>query len=653
MHLNPHPVSKDPSVLLLSMPWTTLSEPGPGLGILKAVLSAKAIPCQILRANLYLLEHLQASTYEALSVVYALNDFLFSAVLDPQVTHEQHRWLRYKVRELLSDNVIGSGRMGGSEGVVRTMLELRQEILPQWLAGWADRVAEHPATLVGFTCMFDQTVSSLALAKLIREKSPEKMIAFGGVAARTPTAQMLLRSNPWVDAICDGDGEETIIPLAKASAGLLPLTRVPGIVCRSESGEPMSTLAPSPVDMNQVPTPDYDDYFQDLKTLQQEYKITISPISLPLENSRGCWWGQKSHCVFCGIRDEDLAYRAKDHQNVLESMKALSERYQMSSFRFSDYILPIKYYDTLLPELIQKGSPYQLSSEMKANITEPRFQILADAGFHEVQLGIESFSTKVLTTMSKGVSASQNVYSLMLGKKMGIRILYNILYGFPNEDLEEYRLMVAQLANLVHLDPPVSTVPVQITRFAPMQTNPQRFGITSGDPAPSYALILSEEYRQKSGFDMRDFCYYFERTYENAPKLERLYDQINEITQQWKKAIMHSPRTLTREVEETEWLIRDNRWEVQKSYRLDSEYARILAACTIPTHRNELVSEGESYESLDQKLQGLMKLGLVFLDGDKAVSLVMDALPPEVNRPSPVRPNEQLFQKLTGAYASQ
>ena len=48
-----------------------------------------------------------------------------------------------------------------------------------------------------------------------------------------------------------------------------------------------------------------------------------------------------------------------------------------------------------------------------------------------------------------------------------------------------------------------------------------------------------------------------------------------------------------------------------------------------------------------------MKLGLVFLDGDKAVSLVMDALPPEVNRPSPVRPNEQLFQKLTGAYASQ
>ncbi len=642
---------KDPSVLLVSMPWTTLSEPSPGLGILKSVLASENIPCRVLHVNLYLLEHLQASTYEALSVVYSLNDFLFSGVLDPEVTNEQQRWLRYKVRELLSDNVIGSSRMGGSEGVVRTMLQLRAEILPKWMNQWADEIAEHETTLVGFTCMFDQTIASLSMAKLVRDRAPEKMIAFGGVAARTPTAQMLIRSHPWLDAVCDGDGEATIVPLARASAGLLPLTRVPGIVCRSESGEPMSTLAPAPVEMNSVPTPDYDDYFLDLRRIQEELKITISPVSLPLENSRGCWWGQKSHCVFCGIRDEDLVYRSRDHEKVLESMHHLSNRYDMTSFRFSDYILPIKYYDTLLPALANMGRPYQLSSEMKANITAARFKILADAGFHEVQLGIESFSSRVLRTMAKGVNASQNVYSLMMGKRTGIRILYNILYGFPDEDLAEYQLMVSQLKNLIHLDPPVSTVPVQITRFAPMQADPKRFGLTPAVPAPSYALILSEGYRTKTGFDMADFCYYFERTYENAPKLEQVYEQINDLAQVWKKAIMASPRWLYREMDGDRTLIHDNRRGEEMCFELEPSLQLLLDQCETPVHRNVL-RESELGVDVDETINVLLEMGLVFVDEERVVSLVQPGLPPGVDRPKPSKPSEKLWAQLNQAYAS-
>ena len=129
-----------PSVLMISMPWTTLSEPSPGLGILKAVLSREGIPCRVFHANLDLLQHLHAYTYEALSVVFALNDFLFTGTLDGEPTNEQQRWLRHKVNEVLNDGVIDEQRLGGSEGVVRTMLSLRNHLIPSWLNELADEI---------------------------------------------------------------------------------------------------------------------------------------------------------------------------------------------------------------------------------------------------------------------------------------------------------------------------------------------------------------------------------------------------------------------------------------------------------------------------------------------------------------------------------
>jgi radical SAM superfamily enzyme YgiQ (UPF0313 family) len=161
--------------------------------------------------------------------------------------------------------------------------------------------------------------------------------------------------------------------------------------------------------------------------------VDVVPPTLPIENSRGCWWGAKHHCVFCGIRGEDMAFRAKSAERVLKTMAELRQRYGIDGFRFADYILPSRYFDTLLPDLVRLGRPYRLSSEMKANLSGERFTLLKEAGFHEVQLGIESFSSDVLRKMRKGVSAAQNVYDLVLGRRLGMRVLYNLLYGFPDD----------------------------------------------------------------------------------------------------------------------------------------------------------------------------------------------------------------------------
>lgn len=86
---------------------------------------------------------------------------------------------------------------------------------------------------------------------------------------------------------------------------------------------------------------------------------------------------------------------------MLESMAVLEERYALRQFRFSDYVLPHAYFRTLLPRLARLAPPYTLSCEMKSNTTLDRFALMRDAGFVEVQPGIESFVPHRESTRSR------------------------------------------------------------------------------------------------------------------------------------------------------------------------------------------------------------------------------------------------------------
>ena len=73
----------------------------------------------------------------------------------------------------------------------------------------------------------------------------------------------------------------------------------------------------------ELPIPDYDDYFEELQG--SLYRAAILP-GLPVEMSRGCWWGQKSHCTFCGLNGGGMNYRSKAPEQVLEEIDALVDR---------------------------------------------------------------------------------------------------------------------------------------------------------------------------------------------------------------------------------------------------------------------------------------------------------------------------------------
>lgn len=617
-----------PSVLLVSMPWTALEEPSLGLSMLRAVLDGEGIPARVWHLNLSLLRHLRVTTYLALAGRFALNDFVFSGVLSGPPSHRQLRWLRHKTEELLDTGLVDAGEWGGVDGVVEQLVHLRGEVIPAWLAEAADQIAASDATLVGFTCMFDQTVASLALAREVRRRAPGKTIALGGYAVREPTGGAVMRAFPWVDAVCTGEGDDVIVPLARASAGELPLASVPGLLVRGDGGAVVRTATPPAFEMERSVTPNFDDYFADVAALDREHRVQVEVETLPLETSRGCWWGQVKHCVFCGIHDDDLRYRTRPAEDVLASLETLRARHGIAGFRFSDYILPHAYFQTLLPMLAQRGAPFRLACEMKANSSHGHFGQLAAAGFREVQPGIESFSSRVLRSMDKGVTAALNVQTLVLGRRHGIHIHYNLLYGLPDDDAADYEAMLASLPRLLHLNPPLTNVPVQITRYAPLHVDPARFGIPAARYEPSYEVIFSEEFLEQTGFDLNDFCYYFDRPFQNSPRLSALYRRIVAVVDGWRRVYAERTPVLWYDLDEDGIVFFDSRHDAAgRVVRLGADEAVVYARCAAgPVVVDRLQAElggaleaGRARAALDL----LDAHGLVFVEGGAAVGLAV------------------------------
>jgi ribosomal peptide maturation radical SAM protein 1 len=621
-----------PDVLLLSLPWAPLLEPSLGLGILKAKLQEDGIACRVCHLNIFLLKYLKEETYERVGSLTGLNDFMFSAGLDSEpLAAEQLEQLR---------RLAGSTRKIGPTGqtpadpspFVDYALRIRTEVIPKFLADCMRVIDESPATMVGFTCMYDQTIASLALARLIKEKYPEKLLVCGGYALEKPNGPQIIRCFPFIDVVAFGEGENKITALAEASVERSRLSEVPGIMYRTGAGEIRHVLPDStPVDLDRSPVPDYDDYFRDLDRLDADNQVEIVNETLPVESSRGCWWGQVHHCTFCGIDDETMRYRFKSAGRVRFLLATLQQRYGKKYFRFSDYILPRQYYKTLLPELAAQPEKFELHWEMKANVKYEDVQLMKRAGVRGVQPGIESFSSPVLKKMAKGVSGIQNVLAIKLLMQEDITVHYNILLGFPGDEPDDYRDMCERIPLLYHLFSPHSFAPVLTTRYAPMQTDPRRFGITRPIVRePLYEMVFSRKYRGQIGFDLNDFCYIFETPYETSEECSQLYSILIYQMNHWRSLLATREVRLSYEVTAGGIEFVDSRQQSEpKVTRFGANHAQVYEALS-----NAIVSAAElvdrfagRFESttISDVLTDLSRERLIYHEGPRMVGLAIPA----------------------------
>src|SRR6185503_17197707 len=111
-----------------------------------------------------------------------------------------------------------------------------------------------------------------------------------------------------VDLAFSGEADRSFPAVLEARRQGRPVAGIPGVL-RPSAGEGTGHAGATTVlDLDEVPAPDYEPYYRQLRA--HPATAAVSP-TLLVETSRGCWWGVRSHCTFCGLNGATMAFRSK------------------------------------------------------------------------------------------------------------------------------------------------------------------------------------------------------------------------------------------------------------------------------------------------------------------------------------------------------
>ena len=191
--------------------------------------------------------------------------------------------------------------------------------------------------VIGFSVNSYTFRSSLRWAKFIKKEFPHITLIFGGVH---PTIRPLeCISNPFVDMICIGEGEYSVLEcLDYLDNGELPYG-VRGIWYKDKGGHIIKNhLRPFVKDLDILPFPDWDIW--DIELYIKTGGLVRN--SLKVLSSRGCYYD----CRFCTapiIRERipGQYYRTRSAENVIAEIKRNISRYRSLGFNYLSFADPL------------------------------------------------------------------------------------------------------------------------------------------------------------------------------------------------------------------------------------------------------------------------------------------------------------------------
>jgi ribosomal peptide maturation radical SAM protein 1 len=392
----------------------------------------------------------------------------------------------------------------------------------------------------------------------------------------------LHRLFPFVDYVCSGEADLTFPPLAEAVLQGRPVGPIPGVTRRVDGRTMPPRTAGAPVaDMDALPVPDYGDFVEQLAATALPDR---EHLHLLIETARGCWWGQKSHCTFCGLNGSTMQFRAKSAERAVAEFTELAERYGPSVLAAVDNIIDMRYFRDVLPALAALKLPVQLFYETKSNLRKEQVRLLSEAGIVHIQPGIESLSTNVLRLMGKGVTALQNIQLLRWCAEFLVQPGWNILGGFPGEDPADYARQAALVPLLTHLPPPQSVAPIRLDRFSPLFVHAGANGIRNVRAARAYEFVYPF-----AAEDLAGLAAYFDFDYADGRDPIEYMATLRREVEAWSDPA--NIGQLVSLVEGEELVIRDTRpVAVQKEHHLRDGRRVIYEYCDQAHTRAEIAA---------------------------------------------------------------
>lgn len=544
-------------------------QPSLGAFVLAPAVKRAGVSCRVIEANVAFAGRLGFDVAAALAGSLPwrlLGEAVFLAAAFPERAADHARVLRLLNRQE------GPGRIGMVFKSLSDddLLAYAAEV-PAFVDDIAQRVLSHGPRIVGFSSMGQQTLASIALARAIKRKRPDVLTVLGGSNPTEPAASGIVAITDVFDHVFSGEADLVFPAFCRdyVRDGKLPAEAV--------------VRCPPLADLDVVPVPEYEAYFEELEPYRaSEPMAAQAPHTVLFESSRGCWWGDKHLCTFCGYVTPGTRYRTKSTAQIVEAVRAISTRYGVGRVRASDAIMPSDFTRTVLPALMDQRVPTALAYEIKANQKESDLDTFIRAGVDEVQPGIESLSTHVLQLMSKGISALENVRLLRDARSRDLPLIWNFITAFPGEHAEDYEAMMRLIPLIEHTMAPVRWGAIHVSRYSPYHTAPERYGITNIRPFPVY--------RELFGDAAERVAHNFDADYASAWDDPDLVARFDATCERWVQAWRPGPPPrLEVRLLDGSLTVRDERAVARaKLYRLSQAEVDALEALRRPCTREQL-----------------------------------------------------------------
>ena len=294
----------------------------------------------------------------------------------------------------------------------------------------AEEVYTLPLDIVGISiAAVNQVVPAFTFARVLKELSPETHIVLGGswcTRVRLRLGPILDRFN-YIDSMIVFEGEEPLLRLCRTLQEHGDLASIPNLYFKRRGAVVFTGRTGRTVKMTELPTPCFEGLPLD------EYD---EPHTLPLQATRGCYWGK---CTFCSYTLLEPEYKARSASQVVADMVQLKSRCNASSFMLADAAVSPNYARQLAQALLSRGAVlgWVAFARFDTGFTPELLSLMARSGCQQISWGLESANRRVLQVINKSIAVKNAEGILRASADAGIRNRLLVMYGHPTEQSAE------------------------------------------------------------------------------------------------------------------------------------------------------------------------------------------------------------------------
>ena len=241
-------------------------------------------------------------------------------------------------------------------------------------------------------------------------------------------------------AVIIGEVETTLLEIAAGK----PFHEIAGIAYLNAGLAARTPPRQLRQDLDTLPLPAWD--LVDMEKYRAVWNSAHGYFSLNMASSRGCPF----RCNWCAKPVYGNSFHARSAASVAMEMLHLKKTYRPDHIWFADDIFALSPRWTLEfadeVESIEARIPFKMQSRCDL-MTRTTVDALKRAGCHEVWMGAESGSQRILDAMDKGLQVDEIYEARENLRRHGIRACFFLQFGYPGEiwaDIEKTVRMVRE-----------------------------------------------------------------------------------------------------------------------------------------------------------------------------------------------------------------